>query len=104
MFHELRNTNNTAAIAIDDGALKLFGSCAEVPVKSMTAERGCMIHTDATLTAPPFSNGGVRSILQRADDATHGCFAIVLDVLGVGLHDVDTELAHHAVSQFLLTP
>jgi hypothetical protein len=33
----VRNTYSTAAIATELGALKLSGSCADVPVKSMCA-------------------------------------------------------------------
>ncbi len=41
-------------MATEEGALKLPGSCAEVPVKSITADRAAWSTRTATLiTAPP---------------------------------------------------
>src|SRR5882762_9954303 len=44
---KVRKTYSTAAMHTADGALKLFGSCAEVPVKSIVALRrllGIVLH------------------------------------------------------------
>ncbi len=50
----VRSTYSTAAMATDDGALKLPGSWAEVPVKSISARRAAgSTRTAALITAPP---------------------------------------------------
>ncbi|MNT65160.1 hypothetical protein D3C72_2031200 [compost metagenome] len=51
----VRNTYSTAAMQTADGALKLFGSWLEVPVKSMTALRAAASTLIATLICAPLS-------------------------------------------------
>ena len=52
----VRSTYSTAAIATEDGALKLPGSCAEVPVKSISADRAARSTRTATLITAPLSS------------------------------------------------
>ena len=52
----VRNTYSTAAMATDDGALKLPGSCGEVPVKSTSAVRAARSTRTATWMTAPLSS------------------------------------------------
>src|SRR6185436_6808151 len=52
----VRNTYSTAAIATDEGALKLLGSCGEVPVKSISAVRASRSTRMATAITAPLSS------------------------------------------------
>ena len=51
----VRNTYSTAAMHTAEGALKLFGSCAEVPVKSMVALRAARSMLILTRITAPLS-------------------------------------------------
>src|SRR4051812_9539607 len=51
----VRNTYSTAAMQTADGALKLFGNCAEVPVKSTVALRSSRLTLIATSIRAPLS-------------------------------------------------
>ena len=52
----VRSTYSTAAMATDDGALKLPGSWAEVPVKSISAVRAAWSTRTATWITAPLSS------------------------------------------------
>ncbi len=52
----VRNTYSTAAMATLDGALKLSCSCAEVPVKSISAVLSFTLTRTATLIVAPLSS------------------------------------------------
>ncbi|MNM86251.1 hypothetical protein D3C81_983960 [compost metagenome] len=79
----LRNTNSTAAMQIDDGALKLFGNCADVPVKSTTAERATLSTLMATLMTAPLSDSRAYSpslsapITRRTASSALSCTCLV---------------------------
>src|SRR5690349_6328103 len=55
----VRKTYRTAAIATAVGALKLFSSCGDVPVKSISAERAFASTRIATQILAPLSSGSV---------------------------------------------
>jgi hypothetical protein len=55
----VRNTYSTAAIVTALGALKLLGSCALVPLKSMVASRAGAVHGQLHAICAPLSSGSV---------------------------------------------
>ena len=61
------------------GALKLPGSCAEVPVKSISAVRACASTRIATLMCAPLSSNSVNApsrslvITRRTDSSALSC-------------------------------
>ena len=57
----VRKTYSTAATVIARGALKLLGSCALVPVKSIRAPRFAVSTRAATRMLAPLSNGSENS-------------------------------------------
>ena len=75
----VRNTYSTAAMHTAVGALKLFSSCAEVPVKSIVAERLPASTRIATLICAPLSSGSVKApfwscvITRRTDSSALSC-------------------------------
>ena len=83
-------------MATDEGALKLVSSWAEVPVKSIVAERAAAVHGDADRD----HGAGVHlvaawAVAQGVDDAAHCFLGVVLDVPHVRLDDVETEVLDH---------
>ena len=75
----VRNTYSTAAMHTAVGALKLLGSCGDVPVKSMTALRAAASTRIATRITAPLSSGSVNApsfsfvMTRRTDSSALSC-------------------------------
>ena len=71
----VRKTYSTAAIVTAFGALKLFGSCALVPVKSIVASRVAACTVTFTAICAPLSSGSVycpsfNAVMTRRTDSS----------------------------------
>ena len=75
----VRNTYSTAAMHTARGALKLLGSCALVPPKSITALREATSTCTRTAICAPLSSGSTNSpsrrrvITRRTDSSAWSC-------------------------------
>ena len=84
-------------MATADGALKLFGRCGEVPVKSMLRAPRLAVDRDRDRDL-----GAVihlvdeRPVAQAVDHAPHLLGGVVLHVAHIGVHDREAELLDHA--------
>ena len=75
----VRNTYSTAAIVTALGALKLLGSCALVPLKSMVAARAAVSTVTCTRITAPLSSGSSKApsfsavMTRRTDSSALSC-------------------------------
>ena len=89
----VRSTYSTAAMATEDGALKLPGSCAEVPVKSISADRLRLVHPHRDLDhRAAVELVAALAVAQRPDHPAHRLLGVVLHVPHVGVHHVQPEV------------